>query len=88
MHYIYDSPAVTQTQLMLAAQKDETEVVEPKTGKTVISKSATIQNDKNGSMSILEEMQNSMLISNHYLLKRDKAMTMVMETRRDPLKME
>ena len=55
--YIYDNPAVTYTQLMLAAHKAETEVVEPKTGKTVISKSATIENDKNGSTSIIEEMQ-------------------------------
>ena len=32
-------------------------MVEPKTGKTAISKSATVENDKNGSPSILEEMQ-------------------------------
>ena len=33
---------------MLTAQKAEIEVVEPKTGKTAISKSATVNNDKMG----------------------------------------
>ena len=57
VHHIYDNPTVTYTQLMLAARKAETELVDPKSGRTILSKVATIDNVKRGSTSIIDEVQ-------------------------------
>ena len=44
--YIYNNSTVTYTQLMLAARKAETEVLDPKSGRTILSKAAIIENEK------------------------------------------